>query len=237
MRVELDQKKQLAATLKTELATSDAELAALRENERRECAGVSGVGLTGNYGYGPNCRRLKAEADQYEKAHQVAKRHQELATLDTAVVALTTKISGATAGWGQVRADYIEQQVTERRSHQREIGLLERMDALRELSSQNSTLALGIWAVRLLFILVDCAPALVKFTGGATSYDRLHARRLEIGEMNFEASASTEADETAAWAQRRRGALSVDDARHSAGLLSERDEIVTGLEQRWSHRP
>ena len=234
MRDELAAKSTLAQTQKAELAGFDKALATLRENERRECAGVSGNGLTGRYGYGPNCRRLKAEADAYEKTHQVSLRHQQLSALDATVVGLTTKISDATASWGQTRGAFIEQQVAEKRDHQRGIGLLERMDALRKLSEEHSTLGLGIWAVRLLFILVDCAPALVKFTGGATTYDRLYARRLAVGEQNFEAAAGAEADGSRAWSQRRRGELAVDDVRHSAGLLSQRDGIVEDLEQRWS---
>lgn len=234
MRDELQQKSTLAQAQKGEVAAFDTALATMRENERRECAGVSGTGLTGRYGYGPNCRRLKAEADQYEKVHQVPQRHQQLSALDASVVTLTTKISDATTAWGQSRGTYISEQVAERRDHQRGIGLLERMDALRKLSAEHATLGIGIWTVRILFILVDCAPALLKFTGGTTSYDRLYARRLAVGEQNFEAAAGAEADDSRTWSERRRSALAVDDVRHSAGLLTQRDGIVEDLEQRWS---
>ena len=91
----------------------------------------------------------------------------------------------------QTRDQLVAARVEEVRSHQGPIGLLERMNALHELAATSAALFIGTWAVRLFFVLADCLPVVVKFSGGSSEYDKIvraqasgsvrrHAQEMEL---------------------------------------------------------
>ena len=72
-------------------ATVDADskkLADLNELARRECNGTPGAGLTGRVGEGPNCHRLRGEADTYAKTHQLGPNAARLTTMRAQITTL-----------------------------------------------------------------------------------------------------------------------------------------------------
>ncbi|WP_051366957.1 DUF4407 domain-containing protein [Hamadaea tsunoensis] len=202
-------------------ATVDADskkLADLNELARRECNGTTGAGLTGRVGEGPNCHRLRGEADTYARTHQLGPNNARLTAMRTQITALEATAQQNQAAFEVERDKLIVARVADARSHQGRIGLLERLGALHALAATNLTLGLGIWAVRLFFILVDCMPILVKFVGGSTTYDRLVGIRLAYAERTFEDDLAHEMDERAAVFRKRRAEIDLEVLEHKAEL-------------------
>ncbi|MER7273547.1 DUF4407 domain-containing protein [Dactylosporangium sp. NPDC000244] len=212
----------------------DDQLAVMRENERKECAGEPGSGFTGRYGNGPVCQKLTATREEFERTHQTTEKHQAIAGLDADITKLTEDIGTATSAWGKKRDEYIAEQTDSLRANQGDIGLLERMDALRVLAGQHGTLAWGIWAVRLLFILVDIVPALFKFLGGITRYDRLTVESLERGELEFAAIKADRLNRARMWAMQQRDDLAIEEARRAAERAGQREKIMDDLQLTWT---
>lgn len=215
-------------------ATVDADakkLADLNELARRECNGTSGAGLTGRVGEGPNCKRLRGEADTYARTHQLGPNASRLTTMRAQITALEATAQQNQTAFEAQRDRLIAERVADARSHQGRIGLLERLGALHQLADTNLTLGLGIWAVRLFFILVDCMPILVKFVGGATTYDKLVGIRLAYAERTFEDDLAHEMDERAAVFRKRRAEIDLEVLEHKAELherLSAAADLLEG---------
>ena len=107
------------------------------------------------------------------------------------IAALGGEVADSQALFEQTRDELVAARVEEVRSHQGPIGLLERMNALHELAATSAALFLGTWAVRLFFVLADCLPVVVKFSGGSSEYDKIvraqasgsvrrHAQEMEL---------------------------------------------------------
>ncbi|MEV0268823.1 DUF4407 domain-containing protein [Hamadaea sp. NPDC050747] len=210
-----------ATDLKAQVAADAKKYAELNELARRECNGTRGAGLTGRVGEGPNCHRLRAEADAYAKTHRIAANTARLGALDQQISTLEAAAQQNQAAFERERDRQITARVDQARSHQGPIGLLERLGALHELAGLNITLALGIWAVRLFFILVDCMPILVKYVGGTTTYDRLVDQRLRYAEATLEHDLAHEMDERAAVLRKRRAEIDLEVLEHKA-ILGDR---------------
>ncbi|NUT34926.1 MAG: DUF4407 domain-containing protein [Hamadaea sp.] len=219
-----------AAELQATLDADAKKLADLNELARRECNGTRGAGLTGRVGEGPNCRRLRREADQYAAAHQIGPNAARLADLRKQITALEGAAKQSQAAFEQARDTQIAARVAEARGHQGPIGILERLAALHALAAANLTLAIGIWAVRLFFILVDCMPIVVKYVGGATTYDRLVEQRLRYAEATLEHDLAHEMDERAAVFRKRRAEIDLEVLEHKAELNSRLSAAVDRLE-------
>jgi hypothetical protein len=123
----------------------------------------------------------------------------------------------------------INERLAVEQSHQGQIGILERMGALGKLSHSSTTLLIGVWAVRLFFIMIDCMPILVKFFGGVTTYDRLVERELANADANHAADLETENDERLARVRRRRDEIDVELREHRAQLGSRVSRAVHDL--------
>ncbi|WP_433213194.1 DUF4407 domain-containing protein [Dactylosporangium sp. CS-047395] len=227
-------KEKQRADLQAAVKPLDDQLAVMRENERKECAGEPGDGFTGRYGNGPVCQKLTDTREEFERTHQTTEKHKAIADLDTDITKLTEDIGTATSDWGKKRDEYIAEQLGKLRANQGSIGLLERMDALRVLAGQHGTLAWGIWAVRLLFILVDIVPALFKFLGGITRYDRLTVQSLERGELEFAAIKADRLNRARMWAMQQRDDLAIEEARRAAERAGQREKIMDDLQVTWS---
>jgi hypothetical protein len=110
------------------------------------------------------------------------------------------------------------------------------MEALGELAKTNAALFLGIWAVRLFFILVDCMPVMVKFLGGNTTYDRLVDERLASTAKVYARKLGTRYDVADAEVRKRRAELDLDVQEHTAGLHMRLDDAVRELANRLEQR-
>ena len=218
------------------------ELDELNELARKECAGSSGAGFTGRRGEGPNCRRLRQEADEYTAGHPIAEHNTRLDQLRLQVAGLETEVRSGTESFERIRAEQIDERLAETASHHGPIGMLERLRALDELTGSNPFLFVASWLVRVFFILVDCLPVLVKFFAGATAYDRqvdekvtsagrVFARTVRTGERKQ--VLELELDEYAAGldAAKRRESLDLDARRHAATVEVDLDRQVEDLAQ------
>jgi hypothetical protein len=234
MRVELASKTEQETALKAQLAPIDVRYNQLVTLSQDECLGKSGPQLTGTRGNGPVCQRLLNDAVQYAAINRLDQLKQQAADLSVEREKLTSQIGAASAKWGEARRAFIDAKVAERQANQKEIGLLERIEALNRLAASHASLAIGIWAVRALFILVDCAPALAKFTSGRTTYDRLVERRLSVGEVQHAAAAQNDTSQAHQWMQDQRDTAAVDRARVSAQRVADQDQIVSDLERQWA---
>jgi hypothetical protein len=161
------------AKLSATVVADGTELARLQDLQRQECAGTSGVGLTGQRGYGPECRDRGRDVDQFVATHPMEANNTRLADLRAQIATLTGDVAQAQAEFEQTRDELVAARVEEVRSHQGPIGLLERMNALHALAGTSTALFLGTWAVRLFFVLADCLPVVVKFSGGTSEYDKI----------------------------------------------------------------
>jgi hypothetical protein len=226
---QLAAKRADAAKLSAEITADTKALSKLNDQARLECVGASGPGLTGHQGVGPNCLRLRGEADAYAKAHPVATETSQLTAIQKDISRLEAQVAATQSGFQQQRAQMIDQSVAIAKSHQGTIGILERMAALSKLAASSSTLLFGTWAVRLLFIMVDCMPILVKFFGGITTYDRLVDRQLAYADADHAADLETANDERHARVRRRRDEIDVELREHRAELGSRVSRAVHDL--------
>ncbi|MCG5469187.1 DUF4407 domain-containing protein [Micromonospora sp. LAH09] len=207
---------------------------ALVKKSQDECLGKPGIGQTGQYGDGPVCKRLTQDAAEYARLNRLDPLTSSAADLTGQLQNLTERIREESVISVAARQTYIDVQADARRAGFEEPGLLERIEALHRLAAEHAALALGIWAVRALFILVDLAPALVKFNSGPTTYDRLAQRSLNLGEMRYSALALEETARAHRWADDQKEDLDVERARSAAGRAAEYDTIVDELERHWA---
>jgi hypothetical protein len=170
---ELATRRQAEAALAAGIASDSAEDARLTDLARKECAGTSGPGLTGQRGYGPDCLDRNRDVTNFRSTHPIKDNIDKLAAVRADIASLEGQLSQSQAAFEQTRNSLIAQRVQEARDHQGHIGFLERMDALHSLAASSTALFLATWAVRLLFVLVDCLPVVVKFSGGLSEYDKV----------------------------------------------------------------
>lgn len=192
--------------LKADVAKDAEVYAGLEQKAREECNGTPGPGLTGRIGEGPNCKRLRAEADQYRSDHRIDENNQKIAQLTSDLAEVTTATAASRSDVAGRIDEGIRAEVNKFRDNQRkQIGLLERLGALGDLVSDSGYVLASEWALRLFFVVVDSLPVLLKFLSGYTTYDQIVADRLRKQER-----AQRVANETA----RRDAILREELARH-----------------------
>ncbi|OLE27558.1 MAG: hypothetical protein AUG44_09940 [Actinobacteria bacterium 13_1_20CM_3_71_11] len=149
---ELDQAIRQRDTLKTTVDADAKAYADLEQKAREECNGTPGPGFTGKVGQGPNCHRLRDEADQYRRDHRIDENNQKLAALNDTIAQLTGQV-GTSRSTTASRIDHDIQ--------------------------ENGYVLAAEWALRFFFIVVDSLPVLLKFMSGFTAYDALLANRVQ----------------------------------------------------------
>jgi hypothetical protein len=163
-------------------ATVDADTKAyadLEQKAREECNGTSGAGLTGQVGEGPNCRRLRGEADQYRADHRIDENNQRLAALNDQIVSLTGEVGDSrSSAAGRIDKDISDSVDRQRRDQKAEMGILERLRALGDLAEDDGYVLAAEWGLRIFFIVVDSLPVLLKFLSGFSTYDDAVVDRL-----------------------------------------------------------
>lgn len=229
---ELATRRADAAELQKIVDADAVQLRAINDMARRECVGDTGPGLTGQRGVGPNCRRLRAEADAFNRTRQIGANNTKLAGLRTQISELESAARTSHAAFEAERETKIKARVAEERSHQGPIGLLERLGALHDLADSSGTLAVGIWAVRIFFILIDCMPILVKFVGGSTTYDKLVSTQLAVAERDLNHDIESEYAEREAVLRKRRAEIDLEILEHKAELNARLHRAADRLSDR-----
>lgn len=178
LQSQLDDLTEQRNTIKTTVDKDAAAYADLENKARLECNGTPGPGLTGRFGEGVNCKRLRDEADKYRADHNIDENGAKLKELDDQITALNTRLGDARNTYAKSVKDAIDEDLAEVRKRQGRVGLLERFRTLDELVSENGYVHITLWAIRIFFILVDALPVTLKVLSGNTSYDRIIAERL-----------------------------------------------------------
>jgi uncharacterized protein DUF4407 len=165
-------------TLRATTGADDKEFERLNEMARKECNGTRSAETTGLVGQGPNCKRLRTEADRYHTDHHMKQNNDTLTGYQKRVGDLTRQLGDAQAAEGSKINAEIRRRVDDYKGNQRSIGLLERLGALGELVDGDRHMHTAQWALRLFFIVVDALPVLLKFFTGFTPYDQVVAERV-----------------------------------------------------------
>ena len=233
VQAELASRRKAADSLSASIDADNAELARLTDLARKECAGTSGPGLTGVAGYGPDCRDRNRDVDSFNATHPLKTNTDELAAQRAKIATLEAELSESQATFEQTRNTLIEARVKDMRDHQGPIGFLERMDALHTLAASSLALFIATWAVRLLFVLVDCLPVVVKFSGGVSEYDKVFRAQSGRSVQEYERDMDLLRDKEDAHLRRRRTDLDLDLQRHRAqarvGRATAVDKVATHL--------
>ncbi|MER6944167.1 DUF4407 domain-containing protein [Nonomuraea sp. NPDC000554] len=198
-----------AAALQKQIDAANRRHNKLVDQTSGECAGDKGRGLSGREGEGPRCRRLQEEARRVFASSRIAGNTARLEALTERISQLRGPLAVKEAAYQKELDARIQERVAQLPAPNDPVGLLERMKALHELTTDNTYLATASWLFRLFLIMVDCLPVLVKLMGGTTVYDRMvgeenrrreaiHTSRVrfeadeEIGELELNAYARTE---------------------------------------------
>jgi hypothetical protein len=166
-----------AAALRSRVDQERNHLDAINSQVLKECAQHIPIAGTDRWERSSECLRLRKVAADYPASHDVSSDVTRLNTADDRIARLTGAVAGGQNTFQAQRDEQIRQRVAEKRTEQGPIGVLERMRALEKLASGNIVLLVGVWLVRLLFVLIDVLPVLVKFFNGETTYDRLLTER------------------------------------------------------------
>ncbi|WP_204284848.1 DUF4407 domain-containing protein [Microbispora amethystogenes] len=159
------------------LARDRRELRDRQNAARKECNGTSGEGLTGRFGVGPSCRKLRAEADKFASDSRIDQRQKTLLGLETQLNALAGEKNKNEAEESRLISKKIADTVRQKKESYQRIDLLERWEALGTLSSQSGFVTFVHWLLRIFFVLFDCLPVISKLINGSTSYDELIDRK------------------------------------------------------------
>jgi hypothetical protein len=188
---------------------------------RDECTGVSGPGLTGQAGAGPNCERDRRQENAFEQQNDVGTAQRQLTALNAEIQQQTATIGAQVQAYSNDITNAINDKITAREHSQGRIGFLDRINALGELFRGNVAIAAATVLLGLFVLVVDCLPVLSKMMSGNTNYDRLVDSRLRSAEATTAAAIrlserrSISADEVALHAvesQKRARLEQIDEA-------------------------
>ncbi|MGI9004061.1 MAG: DUF4407 domain-containing protein [Pseudonocardia sp.] len=225
------------AALQQQIQTEAAEQSRLDELARKECTGEAGEGLSGQRGVGSLCQQARKVADEYTAAHPASPLTERLESVRDQVTQLGGDVAGRSDEYETARNEVIAQRVQDLIDNQGGIGLLERFASLDRLTSSQDALWLREWFIRLVLVLVDCLPVLVKFLGGATSYDKIVDRELTSGRSVHktlsEVGEDTIVSRLRADQQIRRDRVDADIRKSLADVLANEDREIDERRQRY----
>jgi hypothetical protein len=230
-----------AATLQKRVDQDTTRLEAIDSDVRDECRRLVRIAATGLYQRTSECLRLRAKAQDYRTTHRTAQNEQRLAGMNTRISKIEGELTSSRGAFLKARADGIAQRLAEERAKQQEIGVLERIRALDELASGNPVLFVGIWLVRLLFVLLDMLPVLVKYLTGETAYDRMltgesnsavkiHGEQVRLAERRALADLEIAQDAIEQEVRRHRAESEAAFREHTAAMNIRVRQAVNALE-------
>jgi Domain of unknown function (DUF4407) len=194
---EQSQRKQLSGAI----SADNNKITELNTIARDECNGVKGTGLSGLVGVGPNCTRDRQKADSFSRASDVAQLQSQVTGLDKKIAGQTLTAQQQTQKYATNISSAITRLVTTRKQQEGRIGLLNRIDALRELAAAHFVIAAATVLLGLFIIAIDCLPVLSKMMSGMTRYDSIlefrlgAAKRMAAATMRVTERQATSRDE------------------------------------------
>lgn len=124
----------------------------------------------------PTCHRLRDTAQNYRAIHHTGENMRRLAETNGSASRIEAHLTRARNALLKTRADAVRKLLNDQRVDQKP-GVLERMQALNDLSGRDPVLLVAVWSMRLLLVLLGAAPLLLTSMGGQTTYDRLITSR------------------------------------------------------------
>ncbi len=190
MRAELAKAEQASDNLR-------AQEAALSDRLQRERVGEQGGDTSGERGEGPLSRALEADlADLRSRLSAAEARTQGLESRLQEALGESSENSGTYAEGLQAAIE--ERLVAEREAFSAEPGLLERLEALGDLTGRHRDLFWARAFLSLFLIALDSMPVFAKAMSGKTTYDGLLHAHLLARERTARNSLTAEGDERAA---------------------------------------
>ncbi|MER6267808.1 DUF4407 domain-containing protein [Streptomyces sp900105755] len=230
-----------AATLQKRVDQDTTRLEAIDSEVRDECRRLVRIAATGLYQRTSECLRLRDKARDYRTTHRTAQNERRLAGMNTRISKIEGELTSSRSAFLKARDRGIAQRLAEERAKQKEIGVLERIRALDELASGNPVLFVGIWLVRLLFVLLDVLPVLVKYLTGETAYDRMltgesnsavkiHGEQVRLAERRALADLEIAQDTIEQEVRRHRAESEASFREHTAAMNIRVRQAVNALE-------
>ncbi|MEU4090629.1 DUF4407 domain-containing protein [Streptomyces aureus] len=170
---ELSTLRSNAASLQKRVDRDSANLQGLNSAALVECRRLNHDPATDTYQSTPTCLRLRNTAQAYRTTHHIDENRRRLADMDSRSAQIQADLTRTRSTLVKTRADGIHHRMTEERTSQKQIGIMERMQALEDMASRNFTVLVALWALRLLLVLLGALPVLVTHLGGQTAYDHL----------------------------------------------------------------
>jgi hypothetical protein len=160
------------------IAADNAQISNFDTIARDECNGISGKGLSGIVGVGPNCDRDRQKADTFASTSDVAALQAKVTSLDGEIATQTVTAGQQTQAYVTNIDNAIAGLVATKTADEGRIGLLNRIDALGELAARHFVIAAATVLLAIFIIVIDCLPVLSKMMGGTTRYDEILEFRL-----------------------------------------------------------
>lgn len=160
------------------ISADNRQISDLNTTARDECNGVSGTGLSGKPGVGPNCNRDRQQADHFAGTSDVAKLQSRVTSLDNEIALQTARAGQQTQTYAVNINRAITERVSQKTANEGRIGLLNRIDALGELAARHFVIAAATVLLAIFIIAIDCLPVLSKMMSGTTKYDEILELRL-----------------------------------------------------------
>ncbi|XIG75919.1 DUF4407 domain-containing protein [Streptomyces sp. SGAir0957] len=230
-----------AAALQTRVDRDTNRLETLDNQVRDECRRLIRMAATGLYQRTSECLRLREKAQDYRTTHRTEENESRLATMNGRISEIESRQTASRGDFLKARADGVEQRLAVERAKQKEIGVLERMRALEQLATGNPVLFVGIWLVRLLFIVLDILPVLVKYMSGESAYDqmlssasnsgvRVHEAEVRLAEHRAMADIEIAQDAIEHEVRRHRAESEAALREHTAAMNIRTRQAVNALE-------
>lgn len=230
-----------AAALQKRVDRDTTRLEGIDSEVRDECRRLIRIAATGLYQRTSECLRLRDKARDYRTTHRTSENEKRLAGMNSRISKIEAELPSSRGAFLKARADGIERRLDDERAKQKEIGVLERIRALDELASGNAVLFVGIWLVRLLFVLLDVLPVLVKYLSGETSYDRMltgesnsavkiHGEEIRLTERRAMADLEIAQDAVEQKVRRHRAESEAAFREHAAAMNIRVRQAVNALE-------
>lgn len=193
--------------LTTDVAGIQKEVKRLQVVARKECAGGSGPGFSGQRGKGPLCDQNLKDVQETIRTSRLVQKQKARDVLTDQISGLATKITDRQQDYEQTIKRGIDERLAVWSAKQNGRGLLDQVRALHRLAGRDTFVLVQEWLLRLLLITVDCAPVLAKLLSPNTTYDilvnrqqlasrRMHEERLRLVEKHASADVEVETAQT-----------------------------------------
>ncbi|MGW0576715.1 DUF4407 domain-containing protein [Streptomyces sp. NPDC002920] len=235
-----------AAELQKRVDRDTTRLEALDAEVRDECRQLIRDAGTGLYQRTSECLRLRTKAKEYRATHDTEQNETRLDGMNSRIQSIGGRLTSARTDFSEAREAAVERRIADERAKQKEIGVLERIRALDELAGGNTVVLVGIWMIRLLFVLLDMLPVMVKFLGRENSYEqmltihsnsavRIYGEQVRLDERRALAEFEIAQDSIEQEIRRNRAESEAALREHTAAMNIRVRQAVNALEEELRH--